>query len=1058
MSKCGDVARTEDDFRILQFFDDQLSRDGFNRELGSKQYQGIVERVLSWFPDRDTPLTEKDLKKAIKKFIKPRGEREQAKISFDMIVMLSNNPVIAPHFSNEMVRHITSKGLEGVEWTVNTKGDRVPVIESIPLSTLRVLNRTLMNWTNGGRLFKEKRGWIGNRQYEYMSPAQTAKLDNSGVVAAVNSVTEGYYYGVRNWADQFISPPTSEAGRQRRNYGLFQLRAQVTNMGAVLGIPAAAAHKLYARVMDGRVKITKSGKIIDRRFKIKKGMGWQWVQPIPFQYIDENGNKAILDKLDDSPDQFGNPSLLSDFGEIIIKSRKLYRLIGKESLLAINELRQLEESLKERAEKSGNLDWLQHHIGGLLDLDEDIAGLNYAEMISGKYFPSMYEMDMIHVYLENAKSKQQDKLAQRSAEFNRVESKLTPGDRRDLWEKMVAHQVSIAQLDQQLDMIYDPDASYDPDNGGLPTRSGVWYKNFKHLSNIIDPDMKRTDGDLPFDYINQVSTSVKRNDALIKIGNALLDAKEAGANDNQLGAAIDLMNTTFYNPNASSQILSVDMRPEAWSQRLASMGVHKSPREIANLAKKFSSWTTFTLLWGPLQGVVNSSAAYLKMDLSGREAYLEAELQMTGDRKEFWQDQIRRAGINTFADWVDTYFQKTLRPSELLANKKAVDRLKKIIRKGESKFGNSKELIKYRAYIKNLKDKKFRAQLDQWAQWAITRNSSYRDNATEFNKVFQAAAGPTYNIFASINETEQTLRAQSYIMGVRAAVKAGYADREDSAEAREMGIAYTFLTDFGLSHQHVGTALRGPLAGSVVNKMKIWHNQKAGFDWRLARDAVLSVTPDIVDSKGRVDKKIANGFRLGYGGLKVLSNLALLNPAIRVGLWAAGSNLTKSMRKVNPELAAFNSFFFRAGSIQFIMDYMIFAPGSAMMANAFAKRAYYGSTSMKGIAGAGSGMLSVAFATIAMANHIIRGDDLEDWDVYASRWLRHTPIGVGGVWAFEALMAMGQGAGIITPGNTFEKDHLKKTIQPAIPFNKIFYPIAEAVGEYTIERLDETKF
>ena len=132
MSKCGDVAKTEDDFRILQFFDDQLIKDGFDREMGRKQYQGIVQQVLSWFPDRDTPLTEKDLKKAIKKFIKPK-DREQAKIAFDMIVMLSNNPAIAPHFSNEMVRNITSKGIEGVEWTVNTKGERVPVIESIPL-------------------------------------------------------------------------------------------------------------------------------------------------------------------------------------------------------------------------------------------------------------------------------------------------------------------------------------------------------------------------------------------------------------------------------------------------------------------------------------------------------------------------------------------------------------------------------------------------------------------------------------------------------------------------------------------------------------------------------------------------------------------------------------------------------------------------------------------------------------------------------------------------------------------------------------------------------------
>ena len=1063
MSKCGDIAKTEDDFRILQFFDDQLERDGFDREMGRKQYQGIVQQVLSWFPDRDTPLTEKDLKKAIKNFIKPK-DREQAKTAFDMIVMLSNNPVIAPHFSNEMVRHITSKGLEGVEWTVNAKGERVPVIESIPLSTLRVLKKILMNWTNGGKMFKEKRGFLGTLQYEYMSPAQTLKLDNSGVVAAVNSVTEAYYYGVRNWADQFISPPTSEEGRKRRPYGLFQIRAQVSNLGSVLGLPSAAIHKLYSRVMDGRVKITKEGRIIDRKFKVKKGLGWKWVQPIPFEYIDKDGNKAILDKLDNTPDSFGNPGILSEFGDIIIRSRKMYQSIGKESLLAINELRALEEALKKRAKDGGNLDWLEEHIGGLLDLDQDIAGLNYAEMVSGKYFPTMYEMDMIHVYLENAKNKQKDKLAQRSSEFNRIGSKLSPADRRDLWQKMVEHQVSIAQLDQKLDMIYDPDSSYDPDNGGLPSRSGVWYKNFKHLSNIIDPDMKRTDGDIPFDYINQVATSIKRNDALIKIANSLLDAKEAGANDNQIGAAVDLMDTTFYNPNASSQIMGVDMRPEAWSQHLASVGIHKSPREIANLAKRFSSYTTATLLWGPLQGIVNFGAYALKVDLSGREAYMAAASELTGDRREWWQDQVRKAGINTFSDWVDTYFQKTLRPSERVANKEAIDRLVRIIKKGEDNFGNSAELIKYRKYLKSLKVKGGRspfsmATLDRVAQWAITRNTSYTDGASQFAKVFATNPGKMYlDVMPSIDKTEQMLRAQSYIMGVKAAVATGYTDREDSIEARQMGIAYTFLTDFGLSHQHVGTALRGPLAGSTVNKMKIWHTQKAGFDWRLARDAVLSVTPDIVDSKGRPDKKVINGFKLGFGGVKVLSNLLLMNPLIKTILWAAGSNMTKSMRKVNPELAAFNSFFFRAGAVTLLMDYVIFAPGTNAFFGGYLKRHYYGSSTMKGIAGMGSGMLSVAFATLNMAAHIVRGDELEDWDVYASRWLRHTPIGVGGVWAFEALMAIGQGAGIIKPGNTFEKNHLKKSITPGLPANKILYPMVEAVSKVAQKKLRERPY
>ena len=85
-------------------------------------------------------------------------------------------------------------------------------------------------------------------------------------------------------------------------------------------------------------------------------------------------------------------------------------------------------------------------------------------------------------------------------------------------------------------MAFNEKTSIDPHTDN-PTRTQLWYENFKHLSRIMDPDMIRYDQDVTSDYVNEVSTAITRNYAILNVGRALLKAKRMGANENKLNAS-----------------------------------------------------------------------------------------------------------------------------------------------------------------------------------------------------------------------------------------------------------------------------------------------------------------------------------------------------------------------------------------------------------------------------------------------------------------------------------------------------------------------------------------
>ena len=575
-------------------------------------------------------------------------------------------------------------------------------------------------------------------------------------------------------------------------------------------------------------------------------------------------------------------------------------------------------------------------------------------------------------------------------------------------------------------------------------------KNFKNLTRVMDPDFMRVDEEIIEDYIQEMSRAITRNKAVISVGKALLKAKMAGANDNTINASMGIFNTTFYTPQASSQFMGIDMNPNKISKDLSSVGINLSGRQLTNYFNALSAYSTFNLLWGPLQGMVNATAYMLKVDRSGMEMVFDAEAQMWSDHPnyEFWKKLSREAGMDTFQDFVGSYFNRTLRPHEVQANKEQITRLKNLIKEAK-KTGKVNKLTRYKNQLKNTTQGRIKEIFNKAAQYAITRQVSYNKDSGLFKRAFKGASDLSRKFAPTIDDTENMLRSRSFVIGAMQAVKSGRALRWDSKEAIEAGIDYAMATDFGLSHQHVGAALRGPLAGSTINKMKIWHNQKSGSNWRTMRNAVISTTSGL-KNPNTLENKFTNAMKIGFSGIKIPMNFLFnFNPFV-VG---AGKGSLKAQRDVNPYTATNFSRFIREGLTTALMDLVIYAPGATWAVSNFAKRQFFDNRTLgKGMQGMGNSTISLGIAISQWSLFLLSGkeEDKPDDDVSLfQRALRAGPMGIGGMSAIAAIMYVHQKMfdkdAAEAKRKPLFKDHFRRGITPYLPGGQVGYDTLKAI-------------
>jgi len=1051
VSKCGDVNQSFEDRRLIEYFDQQEVGNSIEREFGENQTEGKFSRFLGYLQKNsqgNKSFTEKQINTALKKYVKP-SKREQIRLVSEIITKMAANPLIQPMMNYVIVKETSkfdqdSPVYDRIEWTYNQKKERVPIIETIPLPSLRLISFYLNGAISGGKMYTEDRGIWGNIQYEWGSPRQVMLKDPSGLHFAVNKVTEIYTQNAQSWANRFLEAPTESRAKKIRDYGFNDIVSEIINLERVSDFPDGEeiAWRVFSEVMSGRTLIYENGVIMRHKHEIKMPNGiWEWRELEPFTYM-KDGKEHTLNKLSSKPNLTGGYSQLETMVESVKKARSLFKLIGREIVHEIDYSSTEETALKERAKKLGLETWLEEKIGHMIDNDLEIAGLNAAQMVSGKYYPRSYYRAIIPTALENARDYQEMQISRKTKAL-RNPAGVDAETKNRLLREITKNEAFVIIIDEKLDYISNPDMAVDP-NTGKPVNTRVWYKNFKNLTRIMNPDMMRYDEEVMTDYVNEMSRAVIRNAAVINVGNALLDAKSGGASDNTINASMDIFNTTFYSPQAGSQFMGVDMKTETVSRHLAAVGINRSGPQLTKDFNRLSAWTTINTLYGAFQGLVNYSAWLLKADRVGIEMTLDATHQMTNPKtQKYWRGLISKSGINTFSDFVDTYFNKALRPAEIKASRLAIENLKKKIAESE-KTGNVTALVRFKKQLKMHRGQvgyKYNplteAKLQRLAQWVITRNQYYKKNASAFGEAL-GVAGSFLKLIPSIDKTEQMLRSTSFIIGAMQAVKSGRASSYDSKEAIEAGIAFTFATDFGLSHQHVGAALRGPIAGSTINKMKIWHNQKAGFDYRQFRDALISQTPNLVDSKGRMDKKAINGFKLGLSGARLLSNLLILeNPVVRAAGALLGSKRSRVQRMANPYVASVNSNAVRQVMVAVLMDLVIYAPGTSLVIGSILRSSFFSNPLWKGIGGMGSSIVSLGILSGSMAKSLLTGDDEDEWKKHIPSFVRYSPVGIGANSFISLLMWGHKKAFNPNEANkrnkNFNEDHLSRAVSPYFP-------------------------
>ena len=176
--------------------------------------------------------------------------------------------------------------------------------------------------------------------------------------------------------------------------------------------------------------------------------------------------------------------------------------------------------------------------------------------------------------------------------------------------------------------------------------------------------------------------------------------------------------------------------------------------------------------------------------------------------------------------------------------------------------------------------------------------------------------------------------------------------------------------------------------------MKIWHNQKTGHNWRLWRNHLISVTPNLKPPTSGKNKAY-NAVQLGVSLAKVPFNINLTSGSKTAG------------RLVNPYQANNQSNFIREGLVTYLFDYMIFAPGATHWFARQGKKTYFSNPLAKGMSGLANGQISAAMGMTLFIKNLLTGEDEdEEGEEYHAfqKVLRALPLGVGALSAISGLI------------------------------------------------------
>jgi len=1007
---CGDLNQSLPVQRNIDFAEKRMNEDEYSENYGDNRKSPWYANFTGWL---GTNFLGKDSIASVdkqRKYLHSQHKKniaDQKLLVANIQAMIQSNNHVAPYFwkwvQSEMnlldSRLMRQRFPEfEIKMFKNPDGQMVPHLDTLPTGFLSVIHAELNDWINGGKHIKKTTGILHNLQVELLTPRTISRKDPSGMIAQMNGNLEGWNGLASSRAQDFYEP--SQDGKRP---GLNQISQKVREFQQSFdNLPIDVAWDVFLKFKRGQVFINPNDN--NRLY-----MSTRWVQPrpgaqhkwlkskdaiLPYVYKDEMKNEFTVNPTDQGKGAFQQGQI-----EMLMEANKM--LIDWYEA-AFNELEATTIDHNKRRAKinelaiTNNTSHLIDEVSefGIFSEEIDIQGLSQIDKKEKFYMTRIYYQEHIPRLLQEAlidMKKKQDMLTSKMFEWDPTVShtKQETAKQRLYEDRLDSLNADIYILEEKINSFEE--GLIDPQHGDYIQAQSI-LKNFKRVTELIDPSNARTDKNVLKDYIDTQMRTVQRNEVSLDLMEALAE-KGHIASPGVVDYTINHYKSSFYFPDAKTTYLGFKTDAKTWANRLNAIGINVDPQELSTFLRSVSSYFIFNALNGPLQGLTNYSNHMLKVHELGIDKFTHV-MDLFNQNPQFWRELAGKSGVTTFTNFVEGYVQKGLREDEVAAMKGEMKLLKEEIKRAD-KTGDFNGLIKLQKRYKRLKQKEWAGRAGQVAQWAITRKIYYKKNESSIMKVIKSTAGEFYSKFPSIAETEQELRTLSFMIGVQDYIERNPGTKADSPEAIDAGIDYTQRVDFGLSHQHVGMAFRGPLGG-FLTRMRIWHVQRFGFDINTYKQALREQTrPEMViryeDGSLEMDtswlKKVGNKGKGMYGLFK--------------GIVMPPGTKARNQRLDQKYTAKARSHFWMHAVATGIMDFGIFAlapPGAGALASGFVKAsrvAYYRSPMGRGLTGFGSSAMSLAFGAIHLLGIMATGGfDDKDYtpEQFFSKYAYHIPL------------------------------------------------------------------
>jgi len=1045
-NNCADLRDSEKDHQIHEFWKRQRAEMGIEEryETGLKN-KPWYSKVMQSLHDKFTgPVSQKDLDKVLKRYVKNKDERARAKLLMNIDGLLMNNTLLRDSLWKD-IRYETierSSQMRLKNWNPETDNrivkidgvdHLVPRLDKLSLPMLNWVYSYAYSWANAGTDMKLAPGILGTLQLEMFTPRTIERRESTGSIRIAREATEGY-------ADrsQQIHQTYWETDPKTNKDGFRGILRRVKDLAVQQRFSPKTFLHMYQWYPDGRIMVDKkTGEVLEytewvetERLDDEGKIIWEWDKAVP---LTEGGKPVILDTV---PLVGETESAYTKFFNTVREGQDIYERIAKAVNKAVERQNIRYSKLNSLVEQGKIPEEILESITPFFYDEINIAGFNnITEKLRSEdglrgYTSIMFNSENIPVMVDSAIREISNKVAEMNADL-RTSTDMTPKQKNALRNKIMKLNKSLMHLEETSDQM--DGVSEDPDNDQL-ILSRQTLKNFKEITNIFDKREARTDEWVIDDYLDGIGKTLERNNTTLSVLEAVARAESEGVQE----YISELYKTTFAYPDLKSSFFGIPTDMVSFTNVLNKFHIPVTVETAQRLLKSLGAYQIANLLHTMMAGPRNATAVINKIHDVGLDRIIDALQEYGGPNGDAWRARAERAGVVNFTKYIEGWVSKRARPDERLAAKEAMATYKVYLKELES-LGNIKEKRslhkKYKNRLKKLKlSYRLESAMDTAAQWAVTHNSTDVDVLHTSGPV---KAGNVLfrwykKISPSIQDTEGFVRTLSYITGVKGAVDAGFAAHYDDPSASQYGIEYTYRSDHGLSQQHLGYAFRGAL-GNINTKLKYWSTQRMGREFRIMKDAFHSMGDYSMDENGKQGtQSVKKFFKLAE---------ATINP-FNLGR-------QKAIREVNPQLAAWRSFFLTQGAATVFMEYFLFAPGVGWGKSAL-KKFYYGNQTVKAGTGLSSDMVSLmfGFGHLLFAALGALGDDEQPDEDFIIRMLRHTHLGVLPMQLISGIMYL------VSDGNkrrgrsgpTFKENFGKDAISPIVPLGNTGLEVIKGTG------------